>query len=393
MPPRRHPRPRARAMVDPIYLDYNATTPVAPEALAAMLPWLRDQFGNPSSTHPCGRRAAQAIATARRQVADLIGARPHEIVFTGCATEANNLALLGVARALGTSRRHLVISAIEHPAVMAPAMVLREEGWDVAVVPVDGFGRISLEALEQSLRPQTALVSVMHANNEVGTVQPIREIARLTRQRGILLHTDAAQSAGKLPLNVDELGVDLLTLAGHKFHAPKGVGALYVRGGTPIRSVLFGAEQEHGLRPGTENVASIVALGAAAEAVARSLPAATDHQRALRDHLHQRLAAAIPDLRLNGHPEHRLPNTLHVSFPRVSGRALLAAAADVVAASVGSACHSERDAVSGVLAAMGADAARAAGAVRLSVGRNTTRDEVERAAAALLRAWRQTHAR
>jgi cysteine desulfurase len=380
-------------MRDPIYLDYNATTPVAPEVLDAMLPWLRDQFGNPSSTHPWGRRAAQAVATARHQVADLIGAQPQEIVFTGCATEANNLALLGVARALGTARRHLVISAIEHPAVMAPALFFREQGWDVTVVPVDGFGRVSLEELEKSLRTETALVSVMHANNEVGSVQPIREIARLTRERGIVLHTDAAQSAGKLALHVDELGVDLLTLAGHKFYAPKGVGALYVRSGTPIRSVLHGAEQEHGLRPGTENVASIVGLGAAAVAARRSLPTTSEHMREMRDHLHRRLAAAIPELKLNGHPEHRLPNTLHVSFPGVSGRALLGEAADTVAASVGSACHSEHDAVSGVLAAMGVDAARAAGAVRLSVGRGTTVEEIERAAEALACAWQQIHNR
>ncbi len=276
---------------------------------------------------------------------------------------------------------------------MAPAMVLREQGWDVTVVPVDGLGRISLQALERSLRTETALVSVMHANNEVGTVQPIREIARLTRERGIVLHTDAAQSAGKLPLDVDELGVDLLTLAGHKFYAPKGVGALYVRSGTPIRSVLHGAEQEHGLRPGTENVASIVALGAAAATAQRSLPAASDHMRAMRDHLQQRLAAAVPNLQINGHPEHRLPNTLHVSLPGASGRTVLGEAADVVAASVGSACHSEHDAVSGVLAAMGFDSARAAGAVRLSVGRGTTRDEVERAAEALAWAWQQLHER
>jgi cysteine desulfurase len=224
-------------------------------------------------------------------------------------------------------------------------------------------------------------------------VQPIREIARLTRERGIVLHTDAAQSAGKLALHVDELGVDLLTLAGHKFYAPKGVGALYVRSGTPIRSVLHGAEQEHGLRPGTENVASIVGLGAAAVAARRSLPTASEHMREMRDHLHRRLAAAIPELKLNGHPEHRLPNTLHVSFPGVSGRALLGEAADAVAASVGSACHSEHDAVSGVLAAMGVDAARAAGAVRLSVGRGTTVEEIERAAEALACAWQQIHNR
>lgn len=378
-------------MNNPIYLDYNATTPVAPEVLDAMLPWLRGEFGNPSSTHAYGRRAAQAVAAARRQVADLIGAQAQEVVFTGCATEANNLALLGVARALGVEKRHLVVSAVEHPAVMAPALHLRDQGWALTVLPVDAFGRISPDALADALRPDTALVSVMHANNEVGTLQPIREIARMTRERGILQHTDAAQSAGKLPLNVDELGVDLLTLAGHKFYAPKGVGALYVRDGTPIRSVMHGAEQEHGLRPGTENVAAIVGLGAAAALARASLLTASEHLRALRDRLHEVLAASIPDLRLNGHPEHRLPNTLHVSFPSVSGRALLAEAADVIAASVGSACHSEHDAVSGVLAAMGVDAARAAGAVRLSVGRMTTPEEVKRAAEGLVAAWQRLH--
>lgn len=216
-------------MSDPIYLDYNATTPVAPEALDAMLPWLRGEYGNPSSTHPYGRRAAQAVATARGQVAELIGAGAQEIVFTGCATEANNLALLGVARALGVEKRHLVVSAVEHPAVMAPAFRLRDQGWALTVLPVDAFGRISPDQLASALRPDTALVSVMHANNEVGTLQPIREIARITRDRGILLHTDAAQSAGKLPLDVDELGVDLLTLAGHKFYAPKGVACAQAR--------------------------------------------------------------------------------------------------------------------------------------------------------------------
>ncbi|MEO8654262.1 MAG: cysteine desulfurase family protein [Ramlibacter sp.] len=376
-------------MNHPIYLDYNATTPIAPEVFDAMLRWLRVEFGNPSSTHPFGRRAAQAVATARLQVAELIGAQAQEIVFTGCATEANNLALLGTARALGAGKRHLVVSAVEHPAVMAPALFLRDQGWALTVLPVDEFGRISLAQLAEALRPDTALVSVMHANNEVGTLQPIREIARMTRERGILLHTDAAQSAGKLPLDVVELGVDLLTLAGHKFYAPKGIGALYVRAGTPVRSVLHGAEQESGLRPGTENVAAIVGLGTAAALARSSLSATSRHLRALRDQLHVQLSAAVPDLRLNGHPEHRLPNTLHVSFPGVSGRALLAQAADVVAASVGSACHSEHDAVSGVLAAMGADAARAAGAVRLSVGRMTTPEEVERAAAGLIAAWQR----
>lgn len=381
-----------RYMTDPIYLDYNATTPVAPQVLDAMLPWLREQFGNPSSTHDLGRRAAQAVAHARSQVAELIGALPQEIVFTGCATEANNLALLGVARALiarGASKRHLIISAVEHPAVWAPAMQLRAQGWEVTVVPVDGFGRVCPDDVTTALRDDTALVSVMHANNEVGTLQPITQISQHTRQRGILLHTDAAQSVGKVPVRVDELGVELLTLAGHKFYAPKGIGALYVRCGTPIHPVLYGAEQERGLRPGTENVAAIVALGAAAALASDSLLATQAHLCALRERLHKALTSAIPGLLLNGHPEQRLPNTLHISFPGVSGRALLTEAAGVVSASVGSACHSEQDAVSGVLAAMGVDAGRAAGAVRLSVGRMTTLAEVDLAAEGLTAAWRR----
>ncbi|MGE4049742.1 MAG: cysteine desulfurase family protein [Piscinibacter sp.] len=376
-------------MTDPIYLDHNATTPVAPEVFAAMAPWLQEHFGNPSSSHAYGRRAAQAVTHAREQVAGLIGAQPQEITFTGCATEANNLALLGVARASGSSKRHLVISSVEHPAVAAPAMALRDQGWEVTVVDVDGFGRTSPSEVARALRPDTALVSVMHANNEVGTLQPIADIAAITQPRGILLHTDAAQSVGKLAVNVEALGVDLLTIAGHKFGAPKGIGALYVRTGTPIRAILHGADQERGLRPGTENVALIVALGAASALALADLPGLSGRLRALRDRLHERLVAGVPALQLNGHPEQRLPNTLHVSFPGVGGRALLADAADTVAASLGSACHSEQDAVSGVLAAMGIGVARASGAVRLSVGRNTSTGDVDHAAAALIASWKR----
>ncbi|MCC2677128.1 MAG: class aminotransferase [Ramlibacter sp.] len=373
----------------PVYLDYNATTPVAPEVLEAMLPYLREEFGNPSSSHGPGNRAAQAVAQAREQVAALIGARGDEVVFTGCATEANNLALLGVARALDGTRRHLVVSAVEHPAVMEPARHLESLGWSVTVAPVDRHGMVSVGEVVRSLRPDTALVSVMHANNEVGTIQPVAEIARQARARGVLVHTDAAQSAGKVAIDVDELGVDLLTLAGHKFYATKGVGALYVRAGTPVTRILHGADQEHGLRPGTENVPAIVGIGVAARLARERLPAAAARLRGLRDRLHARLAEAIPELQLNGHAEQRLPNTLHVSFPGVTGRALLRASASSVAASLGSACHSEHDAVSGVLAAMGIEALRASGAVRLSVGAMTTQDDVDRAAAGLVAAWRQ----
>lgn len=372
----------------PIYLDYNATTPIAPEVAAAMRPWFEDQFGNPSSSHVYGQQARKAVAHARESVAALIGARTDEIVFTGSATEANNLALLGVARAMAPHKRHLIVSAIEHPAVMQPALHLRDAGWDVTVLPVDEFGHIALDELRATLRPDTALVSVMHANNEVGTIHPVAGIATLVRANGSLMHTDAAQSAGKVALDVAALGVDLLTLAGHKFYGPKGIGALYVRRGTPLKPILFGADQEHGLRPGTENVALIVGAGETARLASSRLPHATAHLASLRDDLHRRLAEGAPGLLLNGHPVQRLPNTLHVSFPFVSGRDLLAATADV-AASIGSACHSEADAVSGVLAAMGCDAARARGAVRLSVGFPTSAREIDRAATSLIGAWRE----
>lgn len=377
-------------MNQPIYLDHNATTPVHPEVLDQMLPWLRDHFGNPSSSHCYGHLAAQAVTAARESVAALIGATPAEIVFTGCATEANNLALLGVARAL-RGPRHLVVSAVEHPAVMAPAAWLREQGWSLTIVDVDRFGKVDPADVEKALRPDTVLVSVMHANNEVGTIQPVEQIARLTRAHGVLLHTDAAQTVGKISVDVDKLGVDLLSIAGHKFGAPKGVGALYVRSGTPLASILHGADQEHGLRPGTENVALIVALGAAARLAHRALPGLTDTLLQRRDQLHQLLAEAIPGLHLNGHADHRLPNTAHLSFPGVSGRALLQEAAGV-AASLGSACHSASDAVSGVLAAMQIDAARAAGSVRLSVGLTISEGDVARAADALVQAWQRLSA-
>lgn len=370
-------------MSDPIYLDYNATTPVDLDVADAIQPFLDRHFGNPSSSHVYGTTARQAVADARSSVAALIHAHAEEIIFTGSATEANNLALLGVARALGQTRRHLVISAIEHPAVMQPALHLREMGWDLTIVPVDCFGRVDPQAVVSALRPDTALVSIMHANNEVGTIQPIAEISRLIKPAGVLLHIDAAQSAGKIELDVDALGVDLLTLAGHKFYATKGIGALYVRTGTPIKPILFGADQEQGLRPGTENVPLIVGMGAAAKLAREHLPAATEKLRMLRDALHKHLAATVPGLVLNGHPTERLPNTLHVSFPNISGRDLLSRVADRVAASVGSACHSDTDAVSGVLAAMGCDASRARGAVRLSVGWMTTPEEVAIAAHAL----------
>jgi cysteine desulfurase len=374
-------------MKTPVYLDYNATTPIAPEVADAIDPYLREHFGNPSSSHAYGRRAHEAVDRAREQVAALVGATPAEIVFTGCATEANNLAILGVTRALRGKKRHVVTSAIEHPAVLQPCLRLREDGWDVTIVEVDEHGRADPLAIARALRDDTALVSIMLANNEVGTIQPVAEIAALARSRGALVHTDAAQAAGKVPVDVGALGVDLLTLAGHKFYATKGVGALYVRAGTPLAPVLVGAEHERGLRPGTENVPAIVGLGEAARLARERLPHSREHLRKMRDSLHAALAASVPGLELNGHCDHRLPNTLNVSFPRASGRALLEAAAADVAASLGAACHAEGDSVSGVLAAMGIGYERAVGAVRLSVGVPTTAEEVRHAGRALADAW------
>ena len=372
----------------PVYLDYNATTPVDPRVAKAVEACLQQHFGNPSSTHVYGRNAHQVVELARHQVASLIAAEVDEIVFCGCATEANNLAIRGVARALRDKGRHLVTSAVEHPAVEQPMRRLAEDGWEVSVLPVDSHGLVDPAQLEDALREDTVLVSVMHANNEVGTIQPLAEISALTRARGILLHTDAAQSAGKIAISVDDLGVDLLTLAGHKFYAPKGVGALYVRRGTPLQPLLVGAGHEGGLRPGTENVPAIAGMGEAARIAHERKPGHGDELRRLRDQLHARLGEAIPGLQLNGHPEQRLPNTLNLSFAGVDGRELLAHAADDVAASVGSACHEEGDAVSGVLGAMGIEAQRARGAVRLSLGAPSTEAEIERAADALIAAWR-----
>lgn len=374
-------------MSDPVYLDYNATTPVDPRVADAIEPFLRRYFGNPSSGHIFGQRAKAALEAARAQMASLIGAAAGEVVFTGCATEANNLAVWGAARALRQRGRHVVTSAVEHPSVAQPCRRLQQDGWEVTAVPVDTYGRVSPEEVARAVRADTVLVTIMHANNETGSIQPIAEIADMVRPRGVLLHTDAAQSIGKIPVDVDALGADLLTIAGHKFYATKGIGALYVRSGTPLAPLLVGAEHEHGLRPGTENVALIAGLQAAARIAEQELPDSSQHLRNLRDRLHWRLAQGIPGLILNGHPDQRLPNTLNLSFPGVEGRELLRAAAVDVAASVGSACHAGETQASGVLAAMDASPQRAAGAIRLSVGMPTTVDEIDRAAEALLAAW------
>ncbi|MBQ0986058.1 cysteine desulfurase [Streptomyces sp. F63] len=373
----------------PVYLDHQATTPVDPRVVEAMLPYLTSEFGNPSSSHAYGRAAAAAVAAARTRVAALIGAAgPDEIVFTSSGTESNHLALTGAAHALRAAGRgdHIVTTAIEHPATRATCDRLAGEGFRVTRLPVGTDGRLDPAGLVRAVEPGTVLVSVMHANNEIGTLQPLAELAAVTQERGILLHTDAAQSPATVAVDVDALGVDLLTLVGHKMYAPKGVGALYIRRGTPaLRPQLVGGGQEHGLRAATENVPGIVALGAAAE-IARA-EHGTDAARigAHRDRLLGALTTAVPGLRLNGSSRHRLPGNLSLTFPGHTADRLMTATPGL-AFSAGSACHSVATAPSPVLTAIGLTPDEAARTVRLGIGRHTTGDDITTAAELLVSA-------
>jgi cysteine desulfurase len=381
----------------PIYLDYNATTPVDPGVVDAMLPYLREHFGNPSSTHAYGKTAHDAVAQARGRVAGLLGAGPDEIVFTGGGTEASNHAIKGAVFASLRSlwarwfrrKAHVVISAFEHPATTQPCEFLRRFGCRVTVVPVDGQGLVDPAAVHNALRNGATLVSIMHSNNEVGTLQAIQEIARLAHERGALMHTDVAQSLGKVAVDVNDLGVDLLTVAGHKLYAPKGVGALYLRRGVKVESLIHGAGHEDGRRAGTENVPYLVGLGKACELAREHLPAATARLRQLRDRLWERLQAGLGDgVRLNGHPERRLPNTLNANFVGHVGAELLEKMPEI-AASTGSACHEGKVTQSPVLCAMGVPPEIGRGALRLTVGRFTTEEDVDRAAEVLIAAARR----
>ena len=379
----------SRAM-DPIYLDHNATTPLLPEVVDAMLPYLREHFGNPSSAHVYGARARAAVARARGQVATLLGCADDEVTFTSGGTESNNLAIRGVAE-VAAERRRVVTTCIEHPATLRPCAWLEDRGWGVVRLPVDSEGRASLDAARAAIDRHVALVTVMHSNNETGVLQPVTELAAMARADGALVHTDAAQSLGKVQVRVDALGVDLLSVAGHKLYAPKGVGALYVRRGTRLAPFALGAGHERGLRPGTENVASIVGLGVACEVLGRDLEGSAARLRSLGESLFARLGGAVPGLALNGAREGRLPNTVNVRFPRCEGTAVLAAAPEV-AASTGSACHDGHERASDVILAMGVAPDEAVGSVRLTLGRGTTAEDVERAAAALVSAWRRVTA-
>jgi cysteine desulfurase len=366
----------------PIYLDYNATTPIADEVAGAMLPYLQEHFGNPSSAHPYGQQTRAAVEKARSQVAALLGCQPPEIVFTSGGTESNNAVIKGVADAVGGQGGHVVVSAVEHPAVLESCNWLAKRGYRITRVPVDGLGRVDPAAVADAVEPDTILISIMLANNEVGTIQPIAEIGEIARERGVPIHTDAAQAVGKIPVDVNALGVDFLSVAGHKFYAPKGVGALYVREGRHLAPLMHGSSQESGRRAGTENVLEIVGLGQAAEMARRTLSSSGPRMRLFRDRLWEHLAGSIPDIRRNGdpNPDGGLPNTLSVSFHHVEANTLLGVIGDRVAASAGAACHANSVTVSKVLEAMRVPLDYAMGTVRLSLGLHTTAGEVDEAA-------------
>lgn len=370
-------------MAQPLYLDYNATTPLDPAVVAALVPYLEEHFGNPSSGHAFGAGAKAAVDQAREQIAALLGCAPDEVVFTSGGSESDNQAIKGIAFARRERGNHVITSQIEHPAVLNTCRYLEaRHGFGVTYLPVDADGLVDPAAVEAAITPQTILITIMHANNEVGTLEPIAEIGRIARQHGIALHTDAAQSVGKVPVRVDDLGVDLLTVAGHKLYAPKGIGALYVRRGTTLDPLVHGAGHEGGRRAGTENVPYIVALGTACALASEQLDGQTKRWLVLRQQLLAGLEARVGPVKVNGHPERRLPNTLNICVPSVIGEEVLARATGV-AASTGSACHAGLTEPSPVLLAMGIEPALALGALRLSLGRWTIAEEIDAAVAQL----------
>ena len=391
----------------PIYLDYNATTPVDPAVIDAIRPYLEHHFGNPSSTHTYGIESKIAVEKARKQIASLLNARSDEIVFTSGGTESNNFAIIGVAYANHGKGNHIITSCIEHPAVTEVCRYLEKNGFSTTYLPVDEYGMVDPEEVIRAITPQTILITVMHANNETGTIQPIEEIGRIAREHGILFHSDAAQSVGKIPVDVEKMKADLLSVAGHKLYAPKGVGALYIRRGVKLEKLIHGADHESNLRAGTENVIEIVGLGAAAELITIYDLGFTikDHKsgipcfsagirnpkseiRNLRDLLHNGIRQAIPEVRLNGHPELRLPNTLSLGFPCVEAATLLQEMKGI-AASAGAACHADQADISGVLSAMRVPLEFAMGTIRFSLGRMTTSEEIAAAIPIIVNAYRR----
>jgi cysteine desulfurase len=364
--------------MEPIYLDYNATTPVDAEVAEVMKPFLSGFFGNPSSSHAYGYAAREALEKARSQVAALLGCQPDEIIFTSGGSESNNLAIRGLAAALRKKGNHIITSVIEHPAVTEVCRYLEKHDYKVSYMPVDHTGIVKMDELKKALRHETILITIMHANNETGTLQPIREISALARKKGIVFHTDAAQSIGKIPVRVHDLGVDMLSIAGHKFYAPKGIGALYVKRGIPLEKLILGADHEHNLRAGTENVMSIAGMGKACEVALRDLEKNARQMKQTRDMLEKGILDLSSRSAVNGHPEKRLPNTLNISFPGMEADHLLTRM-EQVAASAGAACHSDKVTISHVLQAMNIPLDHARGSLRFSTGKYTTGEEVEEA--------------
>ena len=364
--------------MEPIYLDYNATTPIDPQVAQAMLPYIHQHYGNPSSSHTIGVAAKKGVDQAREQLAEMLGSQMEEVVFTSGGTESNNYAIKGVAGAYRNKGNHIITSSVEHPAVLEVCSYLEVRGNKVTYLPVDGFGMVDPDQVAAVITPETILISIMHANNEVGTIEPIEAISEIARRHGVLLHADCAQSAGKIPVNVDALGVDLLSIAGHKVYSPKGIGALYIRKGVQLEKLIHGANHEMGWRAGTENVIEIVGLGQACELIRQNLANYHQSMLTMRDRLETGLAERVPNVKVNGHPEKRLPNTSSLSFKGLEANEMLAGLQEV-AASAGAACHSDRIEVSSVLEAMRVPIEYAMGTLRFSVGRFTTEEEIDRA--------------
>ena len=361
-----------------IYLDHAATTPISEPVLEAMIPFFRSCWGNASSVYGTGREARKAVEKARRQVAEAIGAEPREILFTGCGSESDNLAIKGTAFALKEKGRHIITTAIEHPAVLNTCRWLEKQGFEVTYIPPDKTGLIDPQLIRQAIRNDTILISMMAANNEIGTIEPVAEVGAIAREQGICFHTDAVQAAGAVPINVNEWNADMLSISAHKFHGPKGTGALYVRHGTHIDSLIHGGEQERGLRAGTENVPGIVGLGEAIEIASRDLSRNAARTAFLRDRLIDRILAEIPGTRLNGAREGRLPNNCNISFERIDGEALLLRL-DLagIAASSGSACTAGSQEISHVLKAIGLTDQEAKGSLRMTTGTGNTEEEID----------------
>ncbi len=370
-------------MNKPVYLDYNATTPIDPEVAKTMEPFLWEFFGNPSSSHYYGAQTRLAVETARKQMADLLDASADEIVFTSGGTESNNMAIIGAAQARRHLGKHILTTEIEHPAVLEVCNHLEKEGFRITLAPVNGYGLVDPAEINRLIQSDTILISVMHANNEVGTIQPVAEIGKIAREKGIWMHCDAAQSIGKIPVNVNELNVDLLSVAGHKLYAPKGIGTLYIRQGIHPDKITHGADHEQNRRPGTENVLAIAGLGKAGELVTQNLAGYANHMRKMRDLLETLLLEGYPAAIVHGHPEKRLPNTLSIGFPNIEANTLLNSLMGV-AASAGAACHSAQAEVSGVLKAMQVPKDIAMGTIRLSTGRYTTEEEIMKSAALII---------